>query len=209
MQNKKWIRFVESFILVPVVAMSASLGSIQETKPNVVATPPVVSSQRNNILSGGTLAVKDAMDQKLEDQKAKARAIDAYFMGHDMPLYGMGMKMVLEAEKNEIDWRLLPAIAVRESTGGKNPCDFVKHNSFGWDSCKTGFKSSEQAIEVIARNLGGNNPSTARHYGDKTTEQILRAYNPPSVMPHYTAQVISIMSAIGDKEINSDSIAKA
>ena len=36
-----------------------------------------------------------------------------------MPLFGMGMKMCKEAEKNELDWRLLPAIAVRESTGGK------------------------------------------------------------------------------------------
>ena len=36
-----------------------------------------------------------------------------------MPLLGLGKKMVIEAEKNNLDWRLLPAISVIESTGGK------------------------------------------------------------------------------------------
>ena len=39
----------------------------------------------------------------------------------------------------------------------------------------------KKAIEIVAKNLGGNNPNTERHYADKTTDQILRAYNPPSI----------------------------
>lgn len=133
--------------------------------------------------------------------KAKADAIDGYFAEHDMPLEGTGMKMVEEAEKNDLDWRLLPAIAVRESTGGKNDCNKVKNNAFGWGSCKIGFKSTDTAIETVARNLGGNNPNTSHHYDNKTTKQILRAYNPPSIVPRYAEQVISIMDAIGDAEV--------
>jgi hypothetical protein len=109
--------------------------------------------------------------------------------------------MAEEADKNDLDWRMLPAIAVRESTGGKFDCKRVSNNPFGWGSCKIGFKSNEEAIEVVAKNLGGNNPNTARHYDNKTLKQILRAYNPPSVVPRYAEQVISIMNDIGPEDV--------
>ena len=128
----------------------------------------------------------------------KAEAIDAYFKERGMPLHGTGMKMVEEAEKNGLDWRLVAAIAVRESTGGKFECKKATFNAFGWGSCKINFNSDEHAIETVARNLGGNNPKTAHHYAGKTTIQILRAYNPPSIVPRYAEQVISIMNAIAD-----------
>ncbi len=199
MQNKNLIRFVESFILLPVLTISSQMpaGSITQAVDNIINTPPIVSSQKLNIENSDLLVVNDATSQKLEDEKIKADAIDSYFKAHDMPLEGMGMKMVLEAEKNDIDWRLLPAIAVRESTGGKFDCKKVENNAFGWGSCKIGFKSTEEAIETVARNLGGNNPKTEMHYDNKTTKQILRAYNPPSVVPKYAQQVMSIMDAIG------------
>ena len=70
--------------------------------------------------------------QEEVDRKDKADAIDAYFAKNDAPLEGYGMKFVLEAEKNVIDWRLLPAIAMRESTGGKHACKSVKNSVFGY-----------------------------------------------------------------------------
>ena len=118
-----------------------------------------------------------------------------------MPLEGMGKKMVEESIKNDLDWRLLAAISVRESTGGKFDCVKVSYNPFGWGSCKIGFDSNEDAIETVAKNLGGNNPNTARHYSGKTTREILKAYNPPSIVPKYVDQVISIMNEIGDKDL--------
>ncbi len=139
-------------------------------------------------------------EDSLAPQKAKAEAIDAYFLAHDMPLAGTGMKMVIESENQNIDWRLLPAIAVRESTGGKNSCNRVKNNPFGWGSCKIGFKTMEEAIETVAKNLGGNNPNTEHHYSGKTTKEILRKYNPPSIVPRYAEQVIAIMNVIGEEE---------
>lgn len=131
-------------------------------------------------------------------RKEKAEAIDAYFDKYDTPLKGYGMKFVLEAEKNEIDWRLLPAIAMRESTGGIYACKNVPNSVFGWGSCKIGFKSIDESIEVVAKNLGGNNPNTDHHYEGKTTEQILRKYN--SFIKNYPAQVMEIMRSIKDDE---------
>lgn len=198
---------MESFILLPVVTLSSSVASLPPTGPGLVSTSQTVLSQKFNIESLGNLAFNQAMDAKAieakeqEKREARAEAIDAYFKSKGMPLDGTGMKMVLEAEVNELDWRLVPAIAIRESTGGKFECKRVKNNPFGWGSCKIGFESNGHAIETVARNLGGNNPNTRYHYANKDTRQILRAYNPPSIVPRYAEQVISIMDAIGHEDL--------
>lgn len=175
------------------MAMATPANSIHN-----VEIPQNVLVQKLNSTTDGLSALNQAPDPEIAILKAKADAIDTYFREHNMPLEGTGMKMATEAENNGLDWRLLAAIAVRESTGGKHDCNKVQHNAFGWGSCKIGFKSDDQAIETIARNLGGNNPKTAHHYNNKTTKEILNAYNPPSIVPKYTEQVISIMNTIGN-----------
>lgn len=210
MKKNNLIRFVNSLVLMPVMTMSFSLSSIggihnTEISQNVLVKKVNIESPRTS----ETLAINPAdapkvdlqADLKAQSLKAQAKAIDAYFALHDMPLEGMGMKMAEEADKNGIDWRLLPAITVRESTGGKSDCKKVKNNPFGWGSCKIGFNSLNEAIETVALNLGGNNPNTASHYDNKTTKQILRAYNPPSIVPKYAEQVIVIMNNIGDVDV--------
>lgn len=203
MKNNNLIYFVQSLIFLPTMTVSTLLGGVYGNE-----IPQNALVQKVNIEFPVLLAVNQPEDLKVlqeETRKIKADAIDAYFKARSMPLAGTGMTMVLVAEKNDIDWRLLPAIAARESTGGKFACKKVTFNPFGWGSCKIGFKSNEEAIEVVARNLGGNNPNTAHHYDNKTTKQILRAYNPPSVVLHYAEQVMNIMNAIGDAEVTVDS----
>src|SRR3989338_847888 len=202
MEKKQIIaRIVESFIIFPIATMPMSFGALPQTGAGIVATLQAVSVQNNNSNVEVALNSGSVLDELATEQKIKAEAVDLYFKERGMPLSGMGMKMVEEAEKNNIDWRLLPAIAVRESTGGKFACKKVSNNPFGWGSCKIGFDSNEHAIEIVAKNLGGNNPKTARHYDEKTTMQILRAYNPPSIVPRYAEQVISIMNTIGPIDI--------
>ncbi len=186
---------MQSLIILPAMSLPLTLTGIHSTE---IASNVLV--QKINIETSRTLAIKKAADLEADTLKAKADAIDAYFAKGGMPLKGTGMKMVQEAEKNGIDWRLLPAISVRESTGGKHDCSKDSHNAFGWGSCKIEFKSDDIAIETVARNLGGNNPHTASYYDNKTTLQILHAYNPPSIVPKYAEQVMSIMNAIGNAD---------
>jgi hypothetical protein len=204
MKNKKLIRFVESFILLPILTtmpgapVGSTVGSISGAMMSIVNTPVAAFSQKLNTEQNVVV------DPEVLAREKKAEAIDKYFETRSMPLAGHGMTMILEAEKNGIsDWRLLPAIAVRESTGGKHECKRVENNAFGWGSCKIGFDSHEVAIAIVAKNLGGNNPKTAHHYDNKGIKEILRAYNPPSVVPKYAEQVMSIMDAIGDVDLAS------
>lgn len=141
-----------------------------------------------------TQTVLSPEEQKLQlEREERAAKIDAYYARHDLPLEGYGMKMVLEAEKYGVDWRLAPALAMRETTGGKFACH---NNPYGWGSCKIKFESFDQAIETVIMNLGGHNPRTARYYKGKTVRGILETYNPPSVVPTYADEVLAIMNKI-------------
>ena len=108
-----------------------------------------------------------------------------------MPLEGYGAKFVEAADQCEMDWRLLPAIAVRESSGGKQACG---NNPFGWTSCRADFESIEEAIEIVGANLCGFNQRTARYYGGKNTLQKLHSYN-GTVNPNYPADVMEFIES--------------
>lgn len=128
-----------------------------------------------------------------EIRQEHASILDNYFKERSMPLEGTGMTFVLVAEKYGLDWRLLPAIAIRESSGGKNACG---NNPFGWGSCKLhNFVSYENAIEALGKNLGGANPKTSRYYAGKSTNLKLYHYN-GTVVSTYPDEVMAIMEKI-------------
>jgi hypothetical protein len=157
------------FMAMPTISVPANIGSLD--------TAPVIKE---------VVSIEDV-------RESRAKAIDDYFKDRSMPLEGTGMTFVLVAEKYGLDWRLMPAIGVRESSGGKNDCGY---NPFGWGSCKLhNFHSYEDAIESLGRNLGGANKNTARYYAGKTTYEKLYYYN-GTVIPSYPNEVISIMNKV-------------
>lgn len=155
--------------------------------PFLTAGSPLAMFHNNSIASNVEVQTKYV---SLSEEHAKM--IDAYFAQRDMPLEGYGAKMVKAAEDNNLDWRLLPAIAIKESTGGKFAC---YKNPFGWGSCKIKFKNFNSAIDTVAMNLGGNNPGTDEYYKNKTTREKLHHYN-GSVVPTYTGEVMEFMDLI-------------
>lgn len=134
--------------------------------------------------------------QPTAEQLERAAKIDRYYARHNLPLAGHGLGFVLAADKHDIDWRLVAAIGMIESTGGKFACKSVKYSAFGWGSCKISFSSYEESIDVISKNLGGDNPATAKHYAGKSLRGILESYNPPSVVPNYADKVMKQMDII-------------
>lgn len=201
MTNKTWVRFVHSLVLLPFLT-TMPLGNVKDT--NIITDKPLTLSIQLNTSSVDLFALNKAEDEEKEKElilSKKAEIIDNYYKTRNMPLYGYGRKMVEEAEKNDIDWRLIPAISVIETTGGRHLCKNPKagNNPFGWGSCKIGFKSFDEAIEKIALNLGGNNPKTAHHYDGKTTLEIINKYNPPSIVPDYSKKIFKVMNTLGDE----------
>ncbi len=119
----------------------------------------------------------------------KIERIDRYFEKRQMPLAGYGQKFIEAAEKCGMDWRLLPAIAVRESSGGKQ---MTQNNPFGWGSAKIGFENLDQAVDIVGWNLCGLNLKTSVYYKDKTASEKLWSYN-GTINPKYPDEVLAIM----------------
>lgn len=210
MNKKKLIRFSQSFLVLPIVTMLMPFGNIPTDLNNgITLASQSVLSQKQNTGALSLLALNQADDEKAKTIQAEADAIDAYFAEKNMPLAGTGLTMAKAADQYGLDYRLLPAIAARESTGGRQKCTSVEHNFFGWHSCKSGFISDEEAIKTVAMNLAGKNPNTASHYLGHTTKEILQEYNPPSIVKNYSDQVMKIMNDIGDNDLatsnNNDS----
>lgn len=201
---KEFSKSLHSFILVPLLVTNIA----------GVDSKIDMSAIEDKIKSGfGITEVIDEQTALLEEKKIKAAKIDAYFGKYELPAEGYGMAMVEAAHKYGLDWRLLPALAKLETTGGKHVCKNPKgaNNWFGWGSCKIAFNSVEESFDVIAKNLSGNNPRTEKFYKDKSIEKILEVYNPPAtpgITPNYHKLAFKIMDEIENMEIDQSSLNK-
>jgi len=104
--------------------------------------------------------------------------LKSFFRKHNSPLFDYSDQIVKKADQYELDYRLLPAIAMKESTLCKNiPSN--SHNCWGWGiygNTVTRFKSYDEAIDTISKGLKEN-------YIDRgfvTPSQIMAKYTPSS-----------------------------
>ncbi len=163
----------------------------------LMAMPVASTHFTNPSLNVSPTSIVESVQDSVREERALK--IDTYFKERSMPLTGKGMQFVLVAEKYGLDWNLLPAIAVRESSGGKHDCGY---NPFGWGSCKLhNFKSYDEAIDTLGRHLGGAKQSTSRYYAGKTSAEKLYYYN-GTVLPTYPDEVMEIMERIDGTEIS-------
>lgn len=131
----------------------------------------------------------------------RAQYIEDYFSRWNLPAADYADEFVIYADMYDLDWRLLPAIAKRETTACKYTIEHHKttkrkNNCFGWGNAS--FGSIEEGIAYVAKNLGGENPRTAQYYAGKDLKGQLYAYN--SVIPDYYDDITWIMDQIYDQE---------
>ncbi len=193
MYKQKYL-LVRSLIVLPFLS-TMPLGTSLLSQANV---SPISSESISFDIPFTTNPIAVEEQELLE----KAAKIDKYFSDRGMPLSGYGKTFVAEAEKNGLDWALVAAISVRESSGGIHACKKATHSFLGWGSCKINFTSAEEAIATVSRNLGGNNPKTASHYAGKDTISKLESYNPRTVVYHYPEQVVAIMKSIEETPVD-------
>ncbi len=109
----------------------------------------------------------------------RSKIIDDFFASYKSPLYQYGNIFIQIADKYNLDYRLLPAIAMQESNGGKRVIK-DSYNPFGYGiygSLVIRFNSWEEAIERVGRALKEDYIGQ----GLKTPNQIMAKYTPPSM----------------------------
>lgn len=109
-----------------------------------------------------------------------------YFKSNRSPLDRHAEVFLSAADSNGLDWRLLPALAMVESSGGKH---YIRNNVFGWDSGRARFRSIQDGIVQIAAKL-----VTLPAYKGKDLQGLLRTYNP--ARRDYPQRVIALIRQI-------------
>lgn len=115
-------------------------------------------------------------ETKLSD--GRSANLKVFFRKHGSSLYDFAELIVEESDKNGFDYRLLPAIAMQEST----LCRAIpenSHNCWGWGIYGDNvlrFSSYEEAIKTVASGI-------KKEYLDKgltTASKIMEKYTPSS-----------------------------
>lgn len=121
---------------------------------------------------------RNKLQTKISLLDARIPTLEEYFEKYDSPLSGHAQKIVEEADKHSLDYRLIPAIAMKEST----LCKKIPKNSFNcwgfgiYGGKITRFKSYEHAIETISKALSENYVQK----GYETPHQMMEKYAPSS-----------------------------
>ena len=110
----------------------------------------------------------------VEIKDARPYIIHNLLEGRELEPYSKYMVEV--ADKYQIDFRLIPAIAMKESGGGdKAPAG--SYNAWGFENGTTVFDSWEQAIDIVGKTLKVKYIAK----GLVTPEQIMAVYAPPQL----------------------------
>lgn len=117
--------------------------------------------------------------ENIDISDGRANLIEDFFRGYSAPLSDFADTFVKVADQYHLDYRLLPAISMQESNGGKRLIN-DSYNPFGYGiygSLVVKFSSWEEGIERVGRSLREDYLDK----GLKTPGQIMTKYTPPSL----------------------------
>lgn len=120
------------------------------------------------LLAGCPEAALAAGEDCANDQRCVS--LQRFFERYGSGLAKQAAAFLATADEHKLDWRLLPGIAMVETSGGKHS---KRNNVFGWNSGRTGFASIEAGIRFV-----GGRFAASPLYRGRTAMGILRAYNP-------------------------------
>jgi len=101
------------------------------------------------------------------------------------PVANLANDFVTAADKNKLDWRLLPSISIVESGGGKAARN---NNIFGWGNGNLKFPSIKAGLQEVAFRLG-----RSPLYRNHNSAGKLKVYNPDQ---EYASRVLDVMNRI-------------
>lgn len=118
------------------------------------------------------------MQADIQTSDGRAANLKNFFRKYNSPLYDQAEHIVKISDKYQFDYRLLPAIAMQEST----LCQQIppnSHNCWGWGiygTTVTSFPSYEEAIETVAKGIR----EEYINKGFTKASEIMRKYTPSS-----------------------------
>lgn len=115
----------------------------------------------------------------------RAARLGRFFTKLHCPIANLASDFVAAADKNKLDWRLLPSISIVESGGGKTARN---NNVFGWGNGNLKFASIQAGLQEVASKLG-----RSPLYRNRDSVGKLHVYNPDE---QYAMRVVDVMNRI-------------
>lgn len=150
------------FLVLTPIAILASLVTLfvvssegQETKVLGVEVRQELATTTGVQIYASLPGSLPTVDGEAEIEDARTEIIKQYLAKYDSPLLGFEDKIIEEADQQDIDFRLITAIAQQES----NLCKRIPAETFncwGWgihSEGTLGFESYNQGIEVVSRGI--------------------------------------------------------
>ncbi|HCB23144.1 hypothetical protein A3B42_04470 [Candidatus Daviesbacteria bacterium RIFCSPLOWO2_01_FULL_38_10] len=145
-----------------------------------LSTDKVVDSQNQNFkLYSALPAGNNQIFQQVDYLDARSILVRNFFKKYNSPLQDLNTQFIEVADKYELDFRLLPAIAMQESLGGKKVIK-DSYNPFGYGiygNLVIKFASWEEAVEKVGKAL----KQDYLNQGLNTPDKIMAKYTPPSL----------------------------
>src|SRR3989344_7069236 len=180
---KKFILIASFFILTPIALFASTLSLFSLTsdassvKGSSIENEISKESQQVSIFSSYENEIKSVSYEILEAD-AREVIIRNFLERNNSPLAPYSNLLIETSDKYGLDWRLLVAIAMKES-GVCKAIPEDSHNCWGWGIHSQGtlmFSSYEEGIETVARGIKDK-------YVDEgliTVEQIMSKWIPHS-----------------------------
>ena len=167
------------FITTPLVLATATIVSLivvyrSHTNP---ATTAYLSSTKT-VAYAALPSTGETYESEVVSEDARVELVRQFFQKHNSPLEPYAEVVVQKADAYELDFRLIPAIAMQES----NLCRRIpvnSHNCWGYGiygDKVTRFPSYEAGIEAVTKTLA----TKYRQSGLDTPDEIMRRYTPSS-----------------------------
>jgi len=163
--------FLPFFILALILYSLYLLHAGDRNHTNLYGFAPVVHYQ-------ALPEQKEVSSIDLDTQDARVAVLTDFFQSNHSILTPYAQEIVTDADKYGLDYRLLPAIAMQEST----LCQKFPKNSFNcwgfgiYTGHMTKFSSFDEAIDTISKTLD----QQYKAYGLVTPDAIMTKYTPSS-----------------------------
>lgn len=158
-----------------------------------------VAKLNNEVFAEEKISVTSAMliveKDFLKDERTEK--LEIFLKSYNSPMSNHAKIFIEEADKNEIDWKLLPAISGIESSFGRK-IPFSSYNPFGWANGTYRFRDWEEAISLVSGEL-------KKKYVDRgatTVDKIAAIYCPRNYIV-WRSVVSQYMKEIEDFDISS------
>jgi len=174
LQTNVW--FVAGWFATTITALIFSLTFTLYLSNTKIIKPSIQSFKLYAALPKSETSITDEINYA----DGRAKIIEDFFENYKSPLADYGHIFIQVADKYQLDYRLLPSIAMQESNGGRKIIE-QSYNPFGYGIYGTmviKFNSWEDAIESVGKALREN----YLNQGLGTPYQIMTKYTPASLI---------------------------